>query len=257
MPSQPANLHIVPRSVSNREFMAKYARPGMVGLACGDTLIDRMIACAERHVDADKAWGRWTHAFIIGERRCDGQLWVLESDLEIHRKHIRLGAQENRIGKYDDEKMYTSLALLDFHLPPETVPRLLAGGLDLVAARTRYSLRELVGTLIALRHPKLLPKGNPLERPESLYCSAFVRCLFLKAGIDLTPGLDIKNTAPENIWRSPLAPEAWLLAGAMPESRIAGAVDGVRRQVRLNQLTRQRAKRAKTQGTGSAAVPVP
>jgi hypothetical protein len=214
----------------------------MVGLACGDTLIDRMIARAERHVDPEKAWGRWTHAFIIGERRCDGQLWVLESDLDIHRKHIRLGAQENRIGKYDDEELYTSLALLDFGLAPEAVTQLLAGGLDLVASRTRYSIRELVGTLIALRHPKMLAKENPLERPESLYCSAFVRCLFLKAGIDLTPGLDIKHTAPENIWRSPLAPEAWLLAGDVPESKIAGAVDGIRRQIRLKQIKRQRKK---------------
>ena len=236
----PNHIQTIPRSVSNREFLAKYARPGMVGLACGDTLIDRMIACAERHVDAEKAWGRWTHAFIIGERRCDGQLWVIESDLEIHRKHIRLGAQENRISKYDDEKMYTSLALLDFGLPPETITQLLSGGLDLIANRTRYSLRELVGTLIALRHPKLLPAGNPLARPESLYCSAFVRCLFLKIGMDLTPGLDIKNTAPENIWRSPLAPTGWLLAGALPESKIAGAVDGVRRQIRLTQIKRQR-----------------
>ncbi len=241
---EPRNIHTIPRSVSNRGFMEKYARPGMVGLACGDTLIDRAIARAERHVDPAGAWGRWTHAFVIGERRCDGQLWVIESDLEVHSKHIRLGAQENRITKYDDEKMYTSLALLDFGLPPEAVTQALAAGLDMVAGRTRYSLRELVGTLIALRHPSLLPKGNPLERPDSFYCSAFVRCLFLKAGIDLTPGLDIKNTAPENIWRSPLAPEAWLLAGAVPESRIAGAVDGVRRKIRLTRIKRQRKSRA-------------
>ena len=130
---EPRNIHTIPRSVSNRGFMEKYARPGMVGLACGDTLIDRAIARAERHVDPAGAWGRWTHAFVIGERRCDGQLWVIESDLEVHSKHIRLGAQENRITKYDDEKMYTSLALLDFGLPPEAVTQALAAGLDMVA----------------------------------------------------------------------------------------------------------------------------
>ncbi len=247
------NIHAVPRSaVSNREFMEMYARPGMVALAGGDTFIDRMIALAERHVDEHKAWGRWTHAFVIGERRCDGRLWVLESDLDVHGKHIRLGALENRLDKYDDEKLYTSLALLDFGLPPETAGRVLAGGLDLVAARARYSLRELAGTLIALRHPQMRPKANPLARPESYYCSAFVRCLFLKAGVDLTPGLEIKNTTPEDIWRSPLACEAWLLAGAAPESRIAGAVEGVRRKIRLKRLLAQRRKAAgdkqKTEG---------
>lgn len=194
--------------------------------------------------DPAGAWGRWTHAFIIGERRCDGCLWVLESDLDVHSKHIRLGAQENRISKYDDEKLYTSLALLDFGLPPETVTQVIAAGLDMVAGRTRYSLRELVGTLIALRRPELLPQRNPLARPESFYCSAFVRCLFLKAGVDLTPGLEIKNTAPENIWRSPLAAEGWLLAGAVPESKIAGAVDGVRRKIRLTRILAQRRREA-------------
>jgi hypothetical protein len=238
--STPGLLHTIGRSLSNREFLATLARPGLVGLACGDTLIDRVIARAEREVSPEKAWGRWTHAFVIGERRCDGQLWVIESDLDLHRRHIRLGAQENRIDKYDDGTVYTSLALLDFGLTPETVTRLLAGGLEMVAGRTRYSLRELVGTFIALRHPQLLSRRNPLERPESFYCSAFVRCLFLRVGLDLTPGLDIKHTAPENLWHSPLAPEAWLLAGAVPESRIARTVDGVRRQVRLNRIRRQR-----------------
>jgi len=39
---------------------------------------------------------------------------VIESDLQIHRKHIQLGVQENRVAKYCDEKLYTSLAVLDF-----------------------------------------------------------------------------------------------------------------------------------------------
>lgn len=247
----PDHTHAFPRSLSNREFLATHALPGRVGLACGDTLIDRVIARAERHVDPGLAWGRWTHSFVVGERRCDGQVWVIESDLEVHTKHIRLGAQENRISKYDDGELYTSLALLDFGLPPETVTRLLARGLDMVAGRTRYSLRELVGTLIAMQHPHLLPRRNPLAQPASFYCSAFVRCLFLSVGLDLTPGLDVKNTAPENLWRSPLAHETWLLAGAVPESRIARSVAGIRRHIRLNQVRRQRRRSRRAGGDAS------
>ncbi|HCE43474.1 MAG TPA: hypothetical protein DET40_07985 [Lentisphaeria bacterium] len=183
----------------------------MVCLAGGETLLDHMIARAQRHVDPAKAWGRWSHAFIIGEQRCDGQLWVMESDLDMHRKHIRFGAQENRISKFHDGDFYSSLALLDFGLSRETVTKVLAGGLDLIASRTRYSLRELVGTLISLRHQEMRSRKNPLEQPQSFYCSALVRCLFLNAGVDLAPGLDIKNTTPEDIWRSPLIHEAWML----------------------------------------------
>lgn len=243
MNSGPESVQIVPRTVGNRDFLEQYARPGMIGLAAGDTLIDRMIARAERHVEPAAGWGRWTHAFLVGERRCDGHLWIIESDLEIHRKHIRLGAQENRADKLFDDKLYTSLALLDFGPPAENVNRILAAGLELVSSRARYSLRELVGTLVALRHPGLRPKANPLARPESFYCSAFVRCLFLKAGIDVAPGLDVKNTTPEDLWRSPLRPAAWMLAGPLPESRIAQLAEGLRRQARLHRLQRERKSR--------------
>ena len=38
---------------------------------------------------------------------------MIESDLQVHRKHIQLGVQENRISKYFDEELYTNLAVLD------------------------------------------------------------------------------------------------------------------------------------------------
>ncbi|MCX7044246.1 MAG: hypothetical protein NTX50_02005 [Candidatus Sumerlaeota bacterium] len=239
-------IHHAPRTMTNREFFESYARSGMVGLASGDTFIDRLIARAERHVTAEGEWGCWTHSFVIGERRCDGHLWIIESDLEIHRKHIQLGAQENRADKFFDDKYYGSLALLDFHLPEESATQVLAGGLDLVASRARYSLRELIGTLIALRHPSLRPKPNALARPESFDCSAFVRCLFLKAGIDLAPGMDIKNTTPEDLWRSPLAPETWTLIRAVPESLLARLKENARRGLRLRHLKRERKRRERS-----------
>jgi hypothetical protein len=80
---------------------------------------------------------------------------------------------------------------------------LLCHGLDLVANRARYSLRELLGTLIALRRPQLRGRTNLLARERSLYCSALVQHLFLKAGLDLAPGVDQKNTTPEDIARTP------------------------------------------------------
>ena len=38
-----------------------------------------------------------------------------------------------------------------------------------------------------------------------MYCSALVQHLYRKAGVDLAPGVDIKNTTPEDIART-LAP---------------------------------------------------
>ena len=75
-------------------------------------------------------------------------------------------------------------------------------GLDLVANRARYSFRELLGTLIALRRPELRSRNNVLARQSSLYCSALVQHLFRKAGLDLAPGLELKNTTPEDLART-------------------------------------------------------
>jgi len=199
------------RTMSNREFLAKFAKPGMVGLAGGETLIDHVIARAQRHLDPEKKWGQWSHTFLIGEKRSDGNLWIIESDLDMHRKMIRLGAQENPVSKYHDDSFYSSLALLDFGLKDDEVTKVIAGGLELIAGRTKYSLRELIGTLIALKHPRLRNIKNPLQQPKSFYCSAFIRCLYMKAGIDIAPELDIKNTTPEDIWRSKLVREAWII----------------------------------------------
>lgn len=197
--------------LSNEEFLQRYARPGRVGLSGGITLVDKVICRAQRHLDADERWGSWSHAFIFEGLRLDGHHWVIESDLQFHRKHIQLGVQENRVTKYHDEDLYATLAVLDFGLSTEQVSALLREGLELVATRERYSLRELVGTLIALRHPQLRGKENLLTRERSMYCSAFVGHLFRRMGVELAPGVAGKNTTPEDISRTPVPHTTYLL----------------------------------------------
>ncbi len=220
---QPAALNnetVVVTGMSNREFLERYAQPGRIGLSGGFTLIDKAICQAQRHLNAEKRWGSWSHAFLFQGRRPDGQHWVIESDLEVHRKHIRLGVQENRITKYFDEKLYATLAVLDFGLAEAQVGGLLREGLELVASRARYSLRELAGTLIALRHPALRSRENVLSRQSSMFCSAFVQHLFRKAGMDLAPGIDSKNTTPEDIAQTPVPHTTYLLRRDPPPSRL-------------------------------------
>ena len=103
------------------------------------------------------------------------------------------------------------LAVLDFGLGGDEVTAVLREALEMVAGRVRYSLRELMGTLIGMRRPAMRARTNPLSRPHSLFCSAFVTHVLRKAGIDPTPGLDVKHTAPEDLFRSPLAAGIWLL----------------------------------------------
>src|SRR6267154_4494433 len=228
------NQTVVVTGLTNREFLEQYARPGRVGLSGGITLIDKAIARAERHVDQAGEWGSWSHSFLFQGPRHDGHHWVIESDLDVHRKHIRLGVQENRISKYFDEGLYTTLAVLDFGLPEERVSVLLREGLELVASRARYSLHELVGTLIALRHPGLRTRENLLARESSMYCSAFVQHLFRKAGIDLAPGVHDKNTTPEDISRTTVPHVTYLLKRVTP----TGVVSEMRAKLRRRVQTR-------------------
>src|ERR1041384_1816624 len=107
---------VVVSGLSNQEFLERYAQAGRIGLSGGVTLIDKAICRAERHLDEEEKWGCWSHAFLFQGLRADGQHWVLESDLQIHRKHVQFGVQENRISKYFDERLYTCVAALDFGL---------------------------------------------------------------------------------------------------------------------------------------------
>jgi hypothetical protein len=184
---------------SNRDFLVLHAAPARIGLAGGNALIDRAIRKAQRLISGHTHGSAWSHAFLIGEQRRDGRWWVLESDLDLRHKQIRLGAQENRIDKYFDAGEWPNLAVLDFGLDAAATQRVLGAALDLLADATRYSLREVVGTLLSLARPSLRDRDNLLAQENSLYCSAFVQHCYAAAGIELVRGVSAKNTTPHDI----------------------------------------------------------
>jgi hypothetical protein len=235
---------IVVAGLSNREFLELHARPGRIGLSGGITFVDKAICRAERHLDEHEQWGAWSHAFLFEGERPDSHHWVIESDLQVHHKHIQLGVQENRISKYFDEEFYTNLAVLDLGLTEAQVACLLREGLELVANRARYSLRELFGTFIALHRPELRGRQNLLARESSMYCSALIQHLFRKLGLDLAPEVDLKNTTPEDIARTALPHVTYLLQRQVPRSKLAELKTRLRRRVgaRIRHLRSRRVK---------------
>src|SRR6187549_1744168 len=60
---------IVVEGLSNAEFFERYAAPGRIGLYGGPELINRAINRAQRHLNEDHAWSRWSHAFVFQGRR--------------------------------------------------------------------------------------------------------------------------------------------------------------------------------------------
>ena len=206
-------------SQSNADFLLAHCASARIGLAGGMHPIDRTIRQAQRLITGDGVGSAWSHAFLIGERRSDGHWWVLESDIDLRHKQIRLGAQENRLAKFFDAAEWPNIAVLDFGLDDAVARRVLQAALDLLAQSTRYSLREILGTALALARPTLRQRGNLLAREGSLYCSAFVQHCYSAAGIELTPGIGAKNATPHDLARTPVAHHAQRLV------RIAGSVD--------------------------------
>jgi hypothetical protein len=243
-PAPAQDQTVVVMGLSNREFLELYARPGRIGLSGGITFIDKAICRAERHLDQREQWGSWSHAFLFQGQRPDGYHWVIESDLQVHRKHIQLGVQENRISKYFDEALYTNLAVLDLGLVEMQITCLVREGLELVANRARYSLRELFGTFIALKRPDLRGRQNLLARESSLYCSALVQHLFRKVNLDLAPGVDLKNTTPEDIARTAIPHTTYLLQRQAAQSKLTELKSRLRRGVGagIRQLKQRRTK---------------
>ncbi len=195
-------MNVEESALSNEAFLLAYGAPARVGLAGGSAFVDRAIRRVRRGLRDDGRSSEWSHAFLFTGRRADGRIWVLESDLEIHKKQIRLGVQENRVDKYFDPDEYPSLAILDFGLSEDATTRVLTEALDLLAGQTRYSLRELVGTLLAIQRTSLRSRENLLAREGALYCSALVQHCYRAAGVDFAPNVATKNTTPEDIART-------------------------------------------------------
>jgi hypothetical protein len=99
-------------------------------------------------------------------------------------------------------------------------------------------LRELFGTLIALRKETLRSRANLLAREKSFFCSAFVQHLFRAAGIDLVPGLDVKHTTPEDLARSVVSHTTYVLKRAVATSRLRA----VQEKIRARRASRKVAK---------------
>jgi hypothetical protein len=75
----------------------------------------------------------------------------------------------------------------------------------------RYSLGELVGTLLALRKPALRTRRNLLDKEDACYCSAMVAHCYRAASIDFAAGVVEKHITPEDIAASTVPHEAWVM----------------------------------------------
>lgn len=198
-------------NLSNLDFFAKFAAPGRVGLVGGPDFLEKAIRRAQRKQREDRTWSDYGHAFMLQGTRVDGWHWVIESDIDIHRERAQIGVQENRIDKYESGDAYPHVAILDFRVTSEQANKMLALGLDLLARRTQYSLREVLAAYLGLRKPDARSKTPRLAQDRAMFCSAFVQRLYLEVGIDFADDVDTKLTTPEDIAQTGVPHVAYVL----------------------------------------------
>lgn len=190
--------------MTNEAFFNTHNKSGLVALVGGSSLIDKGIKKAQKAIQNNNQSSLFSHAFIINEKRIDGRWWVLESDLEIHKKQIKLGVQENRINKFFNEDDYPNVALLDFNLTPNQTQQLLAEGLNQIANRATYSIREIFGVLLSFSKKELREQENKFSQQNSFICSSFVQHCYLQAGITFQPKIALKHLTPQDIYQTDL-----------------------------------------------------
>ena len=75
----------------NAELIRKHAAPGRIGLCGTDDWVGKAIRKAQAPLTQDGHRSLWSHAFLFSEQRLDGHWWVLESDLDLRNRQLRLG----------------------------------------------------------------------------------------------------------------------------------------------------------------------
>ncbi len=198
--------------VSIKEFWARYAKKGAVGLVGGTSWIHKAICDAQALVTPDKKPSLWAHAFLFTGRRPDGHDWIAESDITVELSGMRIinGAQESRIDKYYGTEKALHCAVLDFGLSDPDPDKIAHKALDMVEQKIMYPISGLFGTFFAYLFGTERWR-NLWNTKNALYCSAFVQEAYLAAGIDLVRDVATTNTSPEHLWQTKVPHNTYLL----------------------------------------------
>jgi len=190
-------------------FFTDHYKPGIIGIVGTKGTIGMAIREAQKKITTDGEASLWSHCFILGDWRLDRRgkggkktksAYIFESDLKVNvfKPQLRNGAQENWIGKHCRKKVENA-AVIDFGLSKSQTDDILATALQLVDEQVLYPIQELLGTWWAIITKKEW-RPNLVDDPHAMYCSAFVRYCYKKAGADfIGRKVSVSNTTPEHI----------------------------------------------------------
>lgn len=185
-------------------FTNNYAA-GHICLVGANDAMGKLIRDGQAGLTPDKKPSKWSHSFLMGERRQDGQIYIFESALRVdsERWQVQNGAMESRLMKWCVDKIeYACVLGLDFS--PSQQSQLIKTALKLAYGDSHlsYSVGELFGTLWAII-TRSLNKKNVFDDKYAVQCATYVRMIYQSINRDpLTGATDLTNTSPEKLYQS-------------------------------------------------------
>jgi hypothetical protein len=168
----------------------------MIGLVGSCDLPGVALRRAQSILRWDRRPSLWSHAFLIVE---DG---LREVTLHSRAGHFPDPA-DNAITKarLEDYRDDPNVALLKIRTTPEEAKRIAERATRQPnLERLRYDLFETLGFWQAYLWTRGTP--NPLETGVPMAASALIEYCFEEIQLDLTPGANDRNSAPEHLWNS-------------------------------------------------------
>ncbi len=190
-------------------FFNQHYAPGRVGLIGQDDLKGRLIRDAEAGITPDHKPSKWSHTFLLAERRADGRndgrIYIFESDLRVSVDdwEVQNGVMESRLVKWCLDNVSHG-CVLGMNLSTAETTELLTQALSYAydEEHLRYPVGELFGTLWAII-TRRLAKKNIFDDKHAVQCATFVRMCYQAIGQDpVTGAVHLTNTSPESFYQS-------------------------------------------------------
>lgn len=229
------------RELDNASFLAAVARdlqkwarkrnpggtrfdPGgvaAIGLLGEYGLLGYGIRRAQELIRVDHTPSFWSHAFLFftpistdaaRNRDAAASPWIWESSLEpstiFNHFANRNGVSPRRVADYALASFEQfaphcapNIAVLAIALTEKERKRVLWRADDADVDQLHYDISGLQGDWYAfLTNPARKP--NPLIEGKALHAAAYLQLAYDAVGIDLSPGSNARNTAPEHIWQA-------------------------------------------------------
>jgi hypothetical protein len=178
----------------------------------GSALIGLVGTCdlpgvAMRRAQSILRWDRrpslWSHAFIVVEPLADGDAAIRE--VALHSRSGRFpepadnAVTEARLSDYDSRRIDANVALLAVRMDAGDVTSIVDRAVSNPnLERLRYDLFETLGHWQAFLWTRGTP--NPLEQGVPVHSSSLIEYCYEAIQLDLTPGANDRNSAPEHLW---------------------------------------------------------